>query len=682
MRFVKENVLFMIENISKIKVALFGVGKMGIHHIRAINLQNNAELVAIADPAADHEKLSRVISEDVSIFTSVEELLMAIQPNVVHICTPPQTHATLAKLALKHGASIYVEKPFTLKKSEAENIISLAEEKGLKVCAGHQVLFEDPARKTQEFLKEIGQIVHVESYFSFRTVRRNVSPVDQLIDILPHPVYLLLHFLQAASSNNEKNLIELSAIDVKPSGEVRGIIKAGDVFGVLIVTLRGRPIESYIRVVGTNGSLYADFVRGIVIKLAGPGVSAIPIVLSPYKQAKQLVWKTTKSFVNMAFRKHKSYPGLAELIGAFYSSIFNETPVPLGPTSIIQTVSLCEEVSERLRKAEAESEKQAEIALKDRELKLSPIEAVKEIVLVTGGTGFLGRKVTAELRNHGWPVRVITRRLPYYQDRIPGVEYSIWDLGEEIPTELLDGVFTIVHCAAETYGGKEAHERNTIRATRNIIYAAAGASVKRFIFISSIAVLKPSRKLCSSLDENSPIDLGNNGRGPYVWGKAKAEHIASKIGAENGIDVKIIRLGPLVDFKAFQPPGRLGREIGNFFVAVGSPKNKFSYCEVQTAAEVIRTYISNFDFLPQILNLIEPTPLTRGDLTKLLLENRPDLKVLWIPHFVLKILSPPLLLIQKLIFPQKKPIDIQDAFSTENYKSDLAAMVIKKVRQS
>jgi len=53
---------------------------------------------------------------------------------------------------------------------------------------------------------------------------------------------------------------------------------------------------------------------------------------------------------------------------------------------------------------------------------------------------------------------------------------------------------------------------------------------KKIIIISTIAVMKTSQEVGGPLDENTPIDLGNLSRGPYVWGKAEAKHLACDLG--------------------------------------------------------------------------------------------------------------------------------------------------------
>jgi predicted dehydrogenase/nucleoside-diphosphate-sugar epimerase len=666
-----------------IKVALFGAGKMGLHHVRAINLQNHAKLVAIADPCFEDVDAVNPIAKDVSIFKSAEELLQTVKPDVVHICTPPNTHAAMAILALRHNAHVYVEKPFALRLQDAKDVISLSNKLGLKVCAGHQLLFESPGVKARESVGKLGRIVHVESYFSFRTVRRSpygralMSASEQLLDILPHPTYLLLHFLRMSSSKDEP--VEIVSLKITEDGNVHGIITCGKTTGLIVVTLEGRPIENYVRVVGTNGSLNADFVRGKVTILPGPGTSGISKAFNPYDQAWQDSFGTTSGLLTRVFRKQKSYPGLCEIIGNFYGCISRGAQSPIDSNSILDTVRICEIVSNELKAAENSSERLAREKLIRTEEKLPPVNRERGWILVTGGTGLLGRALVPKLRENGWPVRIITRRMPTPSDQIPGVAYELADLGESVPIEILNGVATIIHCAAETFGGVEAHKRNTILATRNIIEAAAKAKVDRFIHISSIAVLKPSSIFGNPLDENSPIDLNNLERGPYVWGKAESESLASQLCADLGIDLRIIRLGPLIDFNNFEAPGRLGREVGPFFIAMGNKKSKINMCQVQTAAKVILSYISDFNDQPVVLNLIEPESPKRIELVTLLLKKRPDLHIFWITSIVLTMMSPFLNILQRIIRPDRKPIDFRAAFSSEKYKSERAARIIQLI---
>ena len=242
-----------------VRVGLIGCGKMGLQHLRAIKATPGAIVVGVADPAADREALQSLLPPDARILSDARELLEDVRPDVVHIVTPPATHAALARQALVAGCHVYVEKPFTPTRAEAESVFALAAERGLKVCAGHQYLFEGPSLAALEALGSIGRIVHIESYFSFQTARRTITPVDQAKDILPHAVYPLVEQLRTASGRTE-GAIEIAGLDVRSDGDIYALLRLGDVTGVLFVTLNGRPVEQYQHIVGTNGAFRADYI--------------------------------------------------------------------------------------------------------------------------------------------------------------------------------------------------------------------------------------------------------------------------------------------------------------------------------------------------------------------------------------------------------------------------------------
>ncbi|MGW1672903.1 SDR family oxidoreductase [Streptomyces sp. NPDC002324] len=94
-------------------------------------------------------------------------------------------------------------------------------------------------------------------------------------------------------------------------------------------------------------------------------------------------------------------------------------------------------------------------------------------ILVTGGTGVLGRPVTDRLRADGHEVRVLSRHTrPYAVDLVVG--------GRGLDTAVA-GVDTIVHCATSPRGGDE-------KAAENLIAAARRAGVRHLVYISIVGV--------------------------------------------------------------------------------------------------------------------------------------------------------------------------------------------------
>jgi len=660
---------------NKLRVALLGGGKMALQHATAVRACDSAELVAVVDTAVSPADLQARFGDSVTPFQDVDSMLRAVMPDVVHIVTPPHTHVGLAKACLEAGAHVYVEKPFALSTTEAREVLDLAASRGLLACAAHQVLFQDSALDYRQSLPIIGPIRQVESFFSFQPVRRRSgggglsTPVDQLVDILPHPVYLLLDGMPRDGA------AELTALDVSPEGEVRAIVRRGDALATLVVTLRARPVESYLRVMGTNGSVQADFVIGYVVSLLGPGASAPAVVLKPFSAAWQIAWGSLKGLLRLIFRRQKSYPGLAELLSRFYESIGAAGTPPVTRDEILDTVRLCEEITARLRAVAQAQEAAAEHALQCQEAALGRRLTPRGTVLLTGGTGMLGRPTAVALRDAGWHVRVPVRRELSAAERLPRVEYVRADLGAAVSGELLAGVDLVVHAAAETAGDKADHERNTVVATRNLLDAMQPAGVRRLVNISSVAVLVPSSS-GRDLREDSPIDADNLGRGPYVWAKASAEQEAARRAAAGSLDLRTIRLGPLVNYDAYTPPGRLGREVARVFVAMGGRRSSLSVCNVATAASVICSYAQDFDSAPAYVNLLEVPSPTRGELADRLKSVRPDLKFVWLPFPLLRLMSVSLGLVLRLLRPQGKPLDLYAAFKSEGYDPTVASRVI------
>lgn len=97
-------------------------------------------------------------------------------------------------------------------------------------------------------------------------------------------------------------------------------------------------------------------------------------------------------------------------------------------------------------------------------------------ILVTGGTGILGRQVVTRLSEAGQTVRVLSRHAPAAHD---GVEYFAGDLatGEGVEAAV-DGVATIVHCAGTQKGDGDK--------ARHLVEAAKRAGVGHIVFISVV----------------------------------------------------------------------------------------------------------------------------------------------------------------------------------------------------
>jgi uncharacterized protein YbjT (DUF2867 family) len=119
------------------------------------------------------------------------------------------------------------------------------------------------------------------------------------------------------------------------------------------------------------------------------------------------------------------------------------------------------------------------------------------VILVTGGTGFVGSRIVHALRAEDKPVRCLVR------DPARAEQLSTWgcELVEGDMTDsaslraAADGCDTVVHLVAIIEGAPEDYERVMVQGTRDLLAAAQGSGVRRFILMSALGVSEQTRGL-------------------------------------------------------------------------------------------------------------------------------------------------------------------------------------------
>jgi nucleoside-diphosphate-sugar epimerase len=153
------------------------------------------------------------------------------------------------------------------------------------------------------------------------------------------------------------------------------------------------------------------------------------------------------------------------------------------------------------------------------------------IVAITGGTGFVGKRLVAQHLANGDVVRVLSRGVhPLVDDR---VEYFRHDLGtsDPVPLTFLSGADVIYHCAAELYDTHKMLATN-VEGTKRLIDAAR-SRVRRWVQLSSVGVYGQT----ADVDEDSP----EWPRTLYEFSKAKADELVRAAEASEAFEAVICR---------------------------------------------------------------------------------------------------------------------------------------------
>jgi predicted dehydrogenase len=109
---------------------------------------------------------------ETTIYRSVEEMLKNADIELVVVNTPVQTHFEYTKMALEAGKNVVVEKPFTVNVFQAEELVKLAEEKGLFLSVYQNRRFDRDYLQVQKIMSEgnLGNIKEADIRFDrFRT---------------------------------------------------------------------------------------------------------------------------------------------------------------------------------------------------------------------------------------------------------------------------------------------------------------------------------------------------------------------------------------------------------------------------------------------------------------------------------------------------------------------------------
>jgi predicted dehydrogenase/nucleoside-diphosphate-sugar epimerase len=609
-----------------LRVAFVGTGRMARLHLQALKrVPSLHRVVAVHDVVSGAAKeFARFAGAQA--YESLDDLLHETRPDIVHVCTPAGAHFEPARRALLAGAHVYVEKPFVETRQEAQSLLSSARERGLRICAGHQLVRDPSFIALLAAVPRLAPVRMVDSHFAFRPrglqMHRSAPSTlaAQLLDVLPHPLYSLVAALEARLGDAET--IGIESVSATPT-ELHALLRTGDVYGRLYVSLTARPVASTLSISGEGGALTADFVRAILVGTANPGTEALEKIANPLVEGWQLGWRTARSLVGRMLRGG-DYPGLAELMGAFYLSVANGAEPPLSPAHLDRVSAIYEGLSHAIRSSIPERGASAPSISNSLRDPRAPI------AVVTGARGFLGKQVVRALAARGYRVRGLVRTAAQADPNVD--EWRILDLSREIDPSVVAGAEVVVHTAAEVSGGFDAHQRNSIDATRNLLAAMSRAGARRLVYISSVSVLRPPRTPWERQNESTPVASNPRRLGAYTWGKTLAEMAVTEQAGPAGVTARIIRPAALFDRDNVEFPGKLGRRLfGHWHLGLGRPGLPLGVCDVARAGDVIAWCAARFEEAPPVLNLMDPRLMTRRDVLQAFRDCGWKGRVVWFP---------------------------------------------------
>ena len=263
--------------------------------------------------------------------------------DVVHVCTPLDSHASIARQALSMGAHVLVEKPLAPTLADTAALLEQASAAGRLMIPVHQFLFQRGVLGAQERLAEVGPLLHADlSICTAGATGRDDEARDRLaLEVLPHTLAL---FARLVSAEMEK---AGWAVRHSRPGEVRvdGVI-AGVAVSALVSTA-GRPTTNHLRLIGERGTISADLFHGFQVTTRGR-VTRAGKILQPFVSSGLHFASATANMARRLSSGESAYPGLRELVRRFYHAAANGADAPISPAEILAVAAALENIESLL----------------------------------------------------------------------------------------------------------------------------------------------------------------------------------------------------------------------------------------------------------------------------------------------------------------------------------------------
>jgi len=167
------------------KICVVGAGRWGKNHIKT--LHELGFLAGIVEADSDTRNVVKEKYPEAKTFTTIRDAIKGDFDGFT-VATPAETHFELAEFIISHKKHVLVEKPITLKASEARRLKELAEENGVNLMVGHLLLFHPAIRKIKELIKK-GKIGKLEYIYSNRLNLGTVRTEENILwSFAPHDI--------------------------------------------------------------------------------------------------------------------------------------------------------------------------------------------------------------------------------------------------------------------------------------------------------------------------------------------------------------------------------------------------------------------------------------------------------------------------------------------------------------
>lgn len=179
---------------SDLNIAVIGCGKWGMNHVRTACGIFGERLRLCCDNNPSSKDKVKEIAPECAFTSEIDDVVNDASINAVIVSTPAETHFEITKKLLEAGKHVLVEKPITLRSSEAKVLNKIALEKGLILMVGHLLLYHPAILKIKQYLDE-GKLGKLQYIYSNRLNLGTIRTEENILwSFAPHDISVIQYF--------------------------------------------------------------------------------------------------------------------------------------------------------------------------------------------------------------------------------------------------------------------------------------------------------------------------------------------------------------------------------------------------------------------------------------------------------------------------------------------------------
>ncbi|MDP9268944.1 MAG: Gfo/Idh/MocA family oxidoreductase [Acidobacteriota bacterium] len=634
---------------SPIRTGIVGAGNVCEHHVAALRALPGVELAAICDLDLARAKGAAEGFGIPGAYGSLQEMATAVRTagsplDVVHVLTPPDTHAAVTLEALELGLHVLVEKPLATSVEDCDRIAEAARRAGKTVGVNHSLLTDPSIARALAIARSgaLGDVLSVEYFRSSAYAPWHDGPVPPQYreggyPFRDHGVHILYVIAAFLGEIRDVDAWFYSKGTTDPNllfDEWRAVVHCSQGIGQFQLSWNTRPLENSLVVHGTGGVLRVDmFSWTLTTRRPTHLPKAIERAWHPVSEALTTMVQVPRSAVRVLRKKVQPYQGLRNMVAAYYEALSAGRPAPVTVADARPIVGWTEKI------ARAADERK-------RLLLASFPQRLTAKTLVTGASGLLGKRLLARLLERlpaSERVRIMVRRdPPAHFKNDPRIEIVFGDLGDvEAVDRAVAGTSLIYHVGGAMRGSAEDFHRGTVVATRNVLASVARHRNQeggpKLVYISSLSVLHWSagtRKVVAR--EDFPLEPHPERRGAYTEGKVEAERLVTEAVRTQQIPAIILRPGMIFGPGAPLITGAVARRVGSRLVILGNGKQVLPLVYVDDVVDAILLAAERNIWTGEIFHLVDAAAVTQEQLAR---RSDPSRSIIKIPRLLVSLMA-------------------------------------------